>query len=179
MVPNHQPGEICVYRTMVSLAVLRKPGNSVQKTLAATGTLARHVPTFTEGVLLGASQGEPTEPTAAIFAFHFRSTFHQFPSVSRYLDEVPKCDIWMKFHLYSYFQHFGTSSSSSRYRRDAVPKKGPSAQRRCPPGAAWWGAHVDSSKVASKYLSAPQVPISPQALKPIWRGRRSNTPHNQ
>jgi hypothetical protein len=85
----------------------------------------------------------------------------------------------MKFHLYSYFQHFGTSSSSSRYRRDAVPKKGPSAQRRCPPGAAWWGAHVDSSKVASKYLSAPQVPISPQALKPIWRGRRSNTPHNQ
>ena len=69
--------------------------------------------------------------------------------------------------------------TSSRYRRDAVPKKGPSAQRRCPPGAAWWGAHVDSSKVASKYLSAPQVPISPQALKPIWRGRRSNTPHNQ
>ena len=103
-----------------------------------------------------------------------RSSLSTFVPLSSHFPSVS-----ISFHLYSYFQHFGTSSYFIQISQGCGTKKGPSAQRRCPPGAAWWGAHVDSSKVASKYLSAPQVPISPQALKPIWRGRRSNTPHNQ
>ena len=113
------------------------------------GASRRHAPTLnTESVFLGASQGEST---AAIFAFHFHTTFHQYPSVSRSIQKYP-------FIIHSsYFQHFEFHQDTAWIRTHheiGSPCGPPSAQHRCPPGAAWWGAHVDSSRVASKYLAA-------------------------
>ena len=130
--------------------MLEKPCNLVRKGLGATvGTLARHVLTFNTVSFW--------EPRRNCCDLRCPLLFH-FPSVSI----LPIFNIPIHNETVVGTQHLSR----------------PSALHRCPPGAAWWGAHVDSSKVASKYLSsAPrQVPRLRCVSKFIRRrGMRSNT----